>query len=63
LVENVTKKKVKKIWVDFIEDVSGKIWAIGVKGVHFEELKAPIKKSLWEVAAQVGSCRLCNGTF
>lgn len=47
LIENVTKKKVKKIWVDFIEDVSGKIWAIGVKGVHFEELKMAIKKSLW----------------
>lgn len=35
LVESVHKKQVKKLWVDFIEDLSGKIWVIGVKGIQF----------------------------
>lgn len=35
LIENVHKKQVKKLWVDYIEDLSGKIWVIGVKGVQF----------------------------
>ena len=63
IIESISKKRVKKLWIDFAEDIAGKIWVLGVKGVEFEEEKTVNKKSAWEVATQVGSCRLCNGVF
>ena len=35
IIESVHKKRVKKLWVDFVEDIAGTIWVVGVKGVQF----------------------------
>jgi hypothetical protein len=35
LIEAINKKRVKTLWVDFVEDISGALYVIGVKGVIF----------------------------
>jgi hypothetical protein len=37
IIEGVHKKRIKKLWIDFVEDVAGKIWLLGVKGVLYYE--------------------------
>lgn len=63
LLERVSGKRVVKICVDVVEDLTGALWVVGFKGVLFETVSEIPRKEQWLIASQVGYCRLCSGLF